>query len=176
MITLYAIIKKGSPLIYDTRIKLHTKLGYNNSSVIIDWTVEVFLSLFGKMLSIVFQNDFGLTKLSWISFLQNQFFLAFLRNESRPFISFFVMSQMLTTDILIRCNTLWRIGACTRKDLYFSAKFHTSFAARGFGLRPKMCRPSANAENSRRTRENCPWYPGYTSCFKTILILVSSGF
>ena len=25
--------------------------------------------------------------------------------------------------------------------------------ARGFGLRPKMCRPSANNENSRRTRE-----------------------
>ena len=24
---------------------------------------------------------------------------------------------------------------------------------RGFGLRPKMCRPSANTENSRRTRE-----------------------
>ena len=29
----------------------------------------------------------------------------------------------------------------------------TRFAARGFGLRPKMCRPSANTENSRRTRE-----------------------
>ena len=28
----------------------------------------------------------------------------------------------------------------------------TCFAARGFGLRPKMCRPSASAENSRRTR------------------------
>ena len=28
-----------------------------------------------------------------------------------------------------------------------------SFAARGFGLRPKMCRPSANSENSHRTRE-----------------------
>ena len=28
-----------------------------------------------------------------------------------------------------------------------------SFAARGFGLRPKMCRPLANTENSRRTRE-----------------------
>ena len=29
----------------------------------------------------------------------------------------------------------------------------TRFAACGFGLRPKMCRPSANTENSRRTRE-----------------------
>ena len=28
-----------------------------------------------------------------------------------------------------------------------------SFAARGFGLRPKRCRPSANTENSRRRRE-----------------------
>ena len=27
------------------------------------------------------------------------------------------------------------------------------FAARGFGQRPKMCRPSANTENFRRTRE-----------------------
>ena len=27
------------------------------------------------------------------------------------------------------------------------------FAAREFGLRPKMCRPSANTENSRCTRE-----------------------
>ena len=27
------------------------------------------------------------------------------------------------------------------------------FATRGLGLRPKMCRPSANIENSRRTRE-----------------------
>ena len=25
--------------------------------------------------------------------------------------------------------------------------------SRGFGLRPKMCRPSANTENSHRTRE-----------------------
>ena len=31
--------------------------------------------------------------------------------------------------------------------------FSRSFAARGFGLRPKMCRPSANTENSHRTRE-----------------------
>ena len=29
----------------------------------------------------------------------------------------------------------------------------TRFAAREFGLRPKMCRPSANTENSRCTRE-----------------------
>ena len=28
-----------------------------------------------------------------------------------------------------------------------------SFAARGVGLRPKMCRPSANTQNSHRTRE-----------------------
>ena len=31
--------------------------------------------------------------------------------------------------------------------------FIVSFAARGFGLRPKIYRPSANTENSRRTRE-----------------------
>ena len=31
--------------------------------------------------------------------------------------------------------------------------FSRGLAARGFGLRPKMCRPSANTENSRRTRE-----------------------
>ena len=29
----------------------------------------------------------------------------------------------------------------------------SGFAALGFGLRPKTCRPSANTENSRRTRE-----------------------
>ena len=34
----------------------------------------------------------------------------------------------------------------------FLARFPV-FAARGFGLRPKMYRPSANTENSRRTRE-----------------------
>ena len=32
---------------------------------------------------------------------------------------------------------------------------------RGFGLRPKMCRPSANTENSRRTREK-PLVPRVT--------------
>ena len=32
--------------------------------------------------------------------------------------------------------------------------FSRGFAARGFGLRPKTCRPSANTETSRRTREN----------------------
>ena len=31
--------------------------------------------------------------------------------------------------------------------------FSRGFATRGFGLRPKICRPSANTENSRRTRE-----------------------
>ena len=31
--------------------------------------------------------------------------------------------------------------------------FSRAFAARGFGPRPKMCRPSANTENFRRTRE-----------------------
>ena len=38
----------------------------------------------------------------------------------------------------------------------FLARFPVSvksFAARGFGLRPKMCRPSANTGNSHRTRE-----------------------
>ena len=31
--------------------------------------------------------------------------------------------------------------------------FFRGFAARGFGLHSKMCRPSANTENSRRTLE-----------------------
>jgi len=31
--------------------------------------------------------------------------------------------------------------------------FSRGFAARGFGLQPKMYRPSANTKNSRRTRE-----------------------
>ena len=31
--------------------------------------------------------------------------------------------------------------------------FSLGFAARGFGLRPKMFRPSANTKNSRRRRE-----------------------
>ena len=35
----------------------------------------------------------------------------------------------------------------------FCQVFIVTFAARGFGLRPKMCRPSANTENSHRTRE-----------------------
>ena len=37
----------------------------------------------------------------------------------------------------------------------------TRFAARGFGLRPKMCRPSANTENSHRTQEK-PLVPRVT--------------
>ena len=35
----------------------------------------------------------------------------------------------------------------------FYQVFSRSCAARGFGLRPKMSRPSANTEDSRRTRE-----------------------
>ena len=38
-----------------------------------------------------------------------------------------------------------------------------SSAARGFGLRPKMCRPSANTENSRRTLEK-PLVPRVLAC------------
>ena len=38
-----------------------------------------------------------------------------------------------------------------------------SSAARGFGLRPKMCRPSANTENSRRTPEK-PLVPRVLTC------------
>ena len=34
---------------------------------------------------------------------------------------------------------------------------------RGFGLRPKMCRPSANTENSHRTREK-PLVPRVLAC------------
>ena len=48
-----------------------------------------------------------------------------------------------------------------------------SFAARGFDLRPKTCRPSANTENSRRTREK-PLVPRVTSgTFRPIFSLLS---
>ena len=40
------------------------------------------------------------------------------------------------------------------KSLLWPARFSRRFAARGFGLRPKMCGPSADTENSHRTREN----------------------
>ena len=39
--------------------------------------------------------------------------------------------------------------------------FSGGFAARGFGLRPKICQPSANTENSRPTREK-PLVPRVT--------------
>ena len=38
-------------------------------------------------------------------------------------------------------------------QVFIVTRFSCSFAARRFGLRPKMCRPSDNTENSRRTRE-----------------------
>ena len=44
------------------------------------------------------------------------------------------------------CQRLFQCGFRFLSSLY-------SVAARGFGLRPKTCRPSANTENSRRTRE-----------------------
>ena len=54
-----------------------------------------------------------------------------------------------------RCFFIWReapkpkcLAGLTREE-----SFPRCFAARGFRLRPKMCRPSANTENSRRTRE-----------------------
>ena len=48
-----------------------------------------------------------------------------------------------------------------------------SFAARGFDLLPKTCRPSANTENSRRTREK-PLVPRVTSgTFRPIFSLLS---
>ena len=40
----------------------------------------------------------------------------------------------------------------------------TRFAARGFGLRPKTCRPSANTENSPRTWEK-PLVPRVLPCW-----------
>ena len=43
----------------------------------------------------------------------------------------------------------------------------TRFAARGFDLRPKTCRPSANTETSRRTREK-PLVPRVCSDGKEI--------
>ena len=44
--------------------------------------------------------------------------------------------------------------------------------SRGFGLRPKMCRPSANTENSRRTREK-PLVPRVKSRRPTSLNLMN---
>ena len=39
------------------------------------------------------------------------------------------------------------------ESLLWPARFSRGFAARSFGLRRKMCRPSTNTENSHRTRE-----------------------
>ena len=39
-------------------------------------------------------------------------------------------------------------------QVFIVTRAKSGFAARGFGLRPKTCRPSANTETSRRTREN----------------------
>ena len=44
-------------------------------------------------------------------------------------------------------------GFCQVFIVTCAKRFSRGYAARGFGLRPKMCRPSANTENSRRTRE-----------------------
>ena len=55
--------------------------------------------------------------------------------------------------------------------------FFSRLRRRGFGLRPKMCRPSANTENSRRTREK-PLVPRVKSRRPTslnLMTLVSSS-
>ena len=44
-------------------------------------------------------------------------------------------------------------GFCQVFIVTRAKSFSRGFAARGFGLQPKICRPSANIENSRRTRE-----------------------
>ena len=44
-------------------------------------------------------------------------------------------------------------GVDKLSDKQKSFFFSRGFAARGFGLRLKMCRPSASTENPRRTRE-----------------------
>ena len=92
------------------------------------------------------------------------------------------------------CHTKW---ICVRRCLTLGARdfssavsgffqvfivtraksFSRGFAAREFGLRPKMCRPSANIENSSCTREKPlvprvalplpPWKP---SCFSLSLL------
>ena len=54
-----------------------------------------------------------------------------------------------------KCNPIKkRKGQRGRQKAPLRARgFSRGFAARGFGLRPKMCWPSASTENSRRTRE-----------------------
>ena len=50
------------------------------------------------------------------------------------------------------CNRLiFTLGA--RDFSSVVSGFYQIFAARGFGLRPKMCQPLANTENSRSTQE-----------------------
>ena len=44
-------------------------------------------------------------------------------------------------------------GFCQVFIVTRAKSFSRGFAARSFGLRPKTCRPSANTETSRRTRE-----------------------
>ena len=43
-------------------------------------------------------------------------------------------------------------GFCQVFIVTRAKSFSRGFAARGFGLRPKLCRPSADTKNSRRTR------------------------
>ena len=44
-------------------------------------------------------------------------------------------------------------GFCQVFIVTRAKSFSRGFAARGFGLRPKLCRPSANTKNFHRTRE-----------------------
>ena len=55
---------------------------------------------------------------------------------------------------LVYCSLL-ELFCTETKDGQLLNKPQTRYpvAARGFGLRPKTCRPSANTENSRRKRE-----------------------
>ena len=53
--------------------------------------------------------------------------------------------------------------------------FSRSFATRGFGLRPKMCRPSANTEISHRKREK-PLVPRVLNILEGILFAVAYAF
>ena len=51
-------------------------------------------------------------------------------------------------DFSSAVSGFWQVFIVTH-----AKSFSRGFAARCFGLQPKMCRPSANIEHSRRTRE-----------------------
>ena len=61
---------------------------------------------------------------------------------------------MITTCFEMVCiDGLAKVNGDGKKHRSVPEVFLAASPARGFGLRPKMCRPSANTENFLRTRE-----------------------